>query len=67
MRAIKNSEGCLFITPLRFVLECWVQPMADHLLRLDIAYLLAAGDKAGFSEGWPELSISPELVKQWKN
>lgn len=30
-----------------------LQRTADMLLRLDIANVLAAGDREGFSEGWP--------------
>lgn len=30
------------------------QRMNDALLKVDIAYVLAAGDERGMSEGWPK-------------
>ena len=40
------------------------QRMNDALLRVDIAYVLAAGDNEGFTEGWPHHKADPARLSK---
>lgn len=49
----------MFLARLARQLALIEQRMNEDLLRIDIAYVLAAGDQEGFTEGWPFLRVNP--------
>lgn len=60
MRLIRMSPQ------LAYELAVLNQRMNDHALRIDIAYVLAAGDDYGFTQGWPHHKVDPaRLSKNW--
>lgn len=49
---------------LAYELAILAQRMNDALLRCDIAYVLAAGDQGGFTEGWPHHIVNPARLSK---